>query len=162
MGRQGTAPKKSRTEIRAPENALGGTSHSDYAVLGPKNFVVVSGKQHFEMEKLSIFVDTNAFIHLRDMKKDIPWRDCYDQARQVDLIVISSVIRQLEGIKTGVNDRKRNRARAALALIDEAMDVSDMAIVLREANPTVRLRVGRGVEKGAMGRFSQSAIGRRG
>lgn len=92
------------------------------------------------MALIPIFVDTNAFIHLRDLK-DIPWKSVFSHAKQIDIFVIAPVIKELEGLKTGGNDRKRNRARAALAQIDEAMEDEEGAIVLRKAAPLVRLVV---------------------
>lgn len=94
------------------------------------------------MATIHLIIDTNAFIQLRDLK-DIPWRRVYSEAAQIDLIVIPPVIKELEDFKTGTNDRRRNRARAALKLIDEAMEQDDLALVLRTTGPVVRLVVQR-------------------
>ena len=92
------------------------------------------------MTTIPVFVDTNAFIQLRDLK-DIPWRKIYPGAKRIDLTVIQPVIKELEGFKTGPNERRRDRSRAALALIDRAMDEPGMALTLRNSGPIVRLIV---------------------
>lgn len=66
-----------------------------------------------------IFVDTNVFIHLRDLK-DLKWRDLFPKATQIDILVSQTVIDELDKLKTGSNERRRNRARAALKMIDAA------------------------------------------
>ncbi|MHC2432782.1 PIN domain-containing protein [Bradyrhizobium sp. USDA 4451] len=85
-----------------------------------------------------LFVDTNAFIQVRDLK-DIPWRDLFPGATSVDLMVADAVIRELDKHKTSTNERRRTRARLALQLIDKGSLEPDFALVLKDAPVCVRL-----------------------
>ncbi|TPL49827.1 PIN domain-containing protein [Mesorhizobium sp. B2-4-6] len=93
------------------------------------------------MKTIPIFVDTNAFIQMRDLK-DIPWAATFPQASRIDIMVIMPVIKELEAFKVGPNERRRDRSRAALALIDEAMELDSMALEWKPGHPSVWLRVG--------------------
>lgn len=95
-----------------------------------------------KMRIISVFVDTNAFIQLRDLK-DIPWGKIYKDADRIDIHVPLPVIKELENFKTGTAARQRDRSRKALRDIDEAMDADDRALTLKEASPEVRLVVER-------------------
>jgi hypothetical protein len=86
-----------------------------------------------------LFIDTNVFLQVRDLK-DLPWRDLFPGVRVVDLMAAPIVIEELDKHKTGTNKRRRNRARAALNLIEEASSCEpDLALVLKD-NP-VRVRI---------------------
>jgi PIN domain len=85
-----------------------------------------------------LFVDTNAFLQMRDLK-DIPWNDLFPGVQTVDLMIAPRVIEELDKHKAGTNQRRRDRARAALQLIDKAPLTPDFALVLK-SNP-VRLRL---------------------
>ncbi|ATU95423.1 PIN domain-containing protein [Phyllobacterium zundukense] len=92
------------------------------------------------MDTIPLFVDSNAFIQLRDLK-DIPWSKVFPAAKRIDLVVTPPVIKELEGMKTGPNERRRDRARAALALVDHAMEEEGSSIKLRPDRPEVWLKV---------------------
>lgn len=91
-----------------------------------------------------LFVDTNGFIQVRDFK-DIPWRELFPEAKQIDIMVVQAVISELDEHKVSTNSRRRNRARAALQLIDQASEASDFALMLRERPIKVRLIVTPGI-----------------
>ncbi|MGY3490215.1 hypothetical protein ACVW1C_008098 [Bradyrhizobium sp. USDA 4011] len=85
-----------------------------------------------------LFVDTNAFIQVRDLK-DIPWGDLFPRADAVDLMIADAVVRELDEHKTSTNERRRTRARLALQLIDKASLEPDFALVLKDSPVRVRL-----------------------
>lgn len=86
------------------------------------------------MEKI-VYVDTNAFLQMRDLK-DLPWKDIFPDAGIVSIVVSRPVTAELEKHKASTNRRRRDRARAALTLIDQAMDNdADMSISLRDGGP---------------------------
>ncbi|WP_171947581.1 PIN domain-containing protein [Bradyrhizobium erythrophlei] len=92
------------------------------------------------MVKKILFVDTNAFIQVRDLK-DVPWRDLFPGATAVDLMVADAVIRELDKHKTSTNERRRSRARLALQLIDKASLEPEFALDLRNAPVRLRLAI---------------------
>lgn len=92
------------------------------------------------MTIIPIFVDTNAFIQMRDLR-DIPWGTTFPQASRIDIIITAPVIKELETFKVGTNERRRDRSRAALALIDEAMELENMALELKSGHPSIWLKV---------------------
>lgn len=94
------------------------------------------------MEKVSyrLFIDTNAFLQLRDLK-DLPWREVLPDADVIDLYVAPIVIEELDTHKISTNKRRRDRSRLALALIEEASQNPERTIVLREGPITVRLSI---------------------
>ena len=53
-------------------------------------------------EKIFLFVDTNAFIQLKDLK-DIPWRKLFPKVKEVEILVSSAVIEELDDFKIGKN-----------------------------------------------------------
>jgi hypothetical protein len=86
-----------------------------------------------------LFIDTNAFLQVRDLK-DLPWRDLFPKVRAIDLMIAHCVIEELDQHKTATNQRRRDRARAALKLIEQASSCEpDLALVLKD-NP-VRVRI---------------------
>jgi len=89
-------------------------------------------------DKAILFVDTNAFLQLRDLK-DLPWREILPGVKTVDLMIAPQVINELDKFKNGTSDRKRNRAIAGLALIDLASEQDNLATVLRADPFEVRL-----------------------
>ena len=97
------------------------------------------------MEKVTVFVDTNAFIQLRDLK-DIPWQELFPGAKRVAIMVARPVIQELDKHKVSTNSRRRNRARSALKLIDQASAASDRTMLLREAPIHISLTVPRRIE----------------
>lgn len=92
------------------------------------------------MKKVLVFPDTNAFIQLRDLK-DLPWLELFPEADEVCLLIARSVVQELDKHKVSTNSRRRDRARAALKLIDAASESSDRSIVLRDKSVRVVLNV---------------------
>lgn len=88
----------------------------------------------------TIFIDTNGFIQVRDLK-DVPWRDLFPGVQAVDVVVASCVIEELDEFKTGLNQRRRDRARLALNLIEKASCENGFALTIREEPVRVRLVV---------------------
>lgn len=91
-------------------------------------------------EKISLFVDTNAFIQLKDLK-DIPWRERFPKVKNVEILVSSAVIEELDDFKIGKNKRKRNRARLALKQIVDASTDKKNRLLLREGATTISLKL---------------------
>lgn len=87
-----------------------------------------------------VFVDTNCFLHLRDLK-DLPWREVFAGEQVFDIYVSAVVVDELDRLKTEKTGRLRDRARAALKLIEAATDQPGMRLELRAANPQVWLVV---------------------
>jgi hypothetical protein len=85
-----------------------------------------------------LFVDTNAFIQVSDLK-DRPWRDLFPGVTAVDLMVVDAVIGELDEHKISTNERRRTLARLALQLIDKASLEPERALVLKDAPVRVRL-----------------------
>ncbi len=75
--------------------------------------------ENTDKEEVNIFVDTNAFIHLRDLK-DLPWRELFPKIRHLNIYVSSRVIEELDKFKVGSSKRKRDRSRKALKTIKDA------------------------------------------
>jgi hypothetical protein len=92
------------------------------------------------MEPTPVILDTNAFLQLRDLK-DLPWHELIPGVAGVDLIVTNGVIKELDAQKTGSSRRRRDRARAALALVDAALNTGSFAVELRRQPMTIRLVV---------------------
>lgn len=92
------------------------------------------------IKAVPLFIDTNGFLHLRDLK-DLPWKEVFPDADRIDVLVSARVIEELDDFKTGSSGRKRNRARAALKLIDLASEKADFTLVVRELPVEVRLVV---------------------
>jgi PIN domain len=86
----------------------------------------------------ALFIDTNGFIQVRDLK-DIPWRNLFPGVKAVDVMIAQSVIRELDRHKNSTNQRRRDRARLALQVIDSASRTPDLAVVLRDGPIRVRL-----------------------
>lgn len=94
------------------------------------------------MEEVIVFTDTNGFIQLRDFK-DIPWKELFPKAKRVTITVARTVIEELDRHKVSTNGRRRDRARAALKLIDQASEAPNKTIELRQKPIQVRLSVPR-------------------
>lgn len=87
-----------------------------------------------------IFVDTNCFIHLRDLK-DLPWGALFSDARWIDIVVAPIVIEELDRFKDDRNGRRRDRARSALNLIEAASTQSGFRLLLKETPIKISLRI---------------------
>jgi rRNA-processing protein FCF1 len=92
---------------------------------------------------IALFIDTNCFIELRDLK-DLPWHELFPGADQVDLLVAPPVIKELDRFKSSPRERLRKRARLALQMIDEASRAEGLALVLRTQPMIVRLALAAG------------------
>lgn len=90
--------------------------------------------------RLRVFIDTNCFLHLRDLK-DLPWREAFPDASAIDLYVAAIVIDELDRLKTEKTRRIRDRCLAALTLIEEASDQPAMRLELRALPAPVALVV---------------------
>src|ERR1700694_2150152 len=87
-----------------------------------------------------LFTDTNGFLQVRDLK-DIPWADLFPGVRSIDVMVAPRVIEELDKHKTSTNQRRRDRARHALRLIEKASLEPDLALVIKDAPIRVRVVV---------------------
>jgi hypothetical protein len=85
-----------------------------------------------------LFTDTNGFLQVGDLK-DVPWKDLFPGVKAVDVMVAPSVIDELDKHKNGTNQRRRDRARFALQVIERASREPDLALVIRD-NP-IRVRI---------------------
>lgn len=90
------------------------------------------------MSEISAFLDCNGFIQLRDLK-DLNWRQVFSSVQVIRLLVSSAIIDELDVLKMSPNRRRRDRARAALQLIDIASQAADFTKVLREQPVRVEL-----------------------
>lgn len=92
---------------------------------------------------VQLFVDTNAFIQMRDLK-DLPWRELFPDAVAIDILISQTVIDELDRLKTGTNERRRNRARLALRMINAASDTADFSLPLAHSSLALRLVIATG------------------
>lgn len=90
-----------------------------------------------------VFVDTNCFLHLRDLK-DLPWRDVLPGVSDLQIMVAHVVIDELDRLKTEKSSRIRDRCRAALSLIEEASSQDGMLLELRSVPFRISLIVAEG------------------
>ncbi|KQM27901.1 hypothetical protein ASE57_06060 [Sphingomonas sp. Leaf11] len=88
----------------------------------------------------TIFVDTNAFIQLRDLA-DLPWRELLPDADHVAIMVARPVIEELDRFKVSNRTRLRDRSRRALAIIDEAGGGEGRTLVLKERPLLITLTI---------------------
>ena len=89
---------------------------------------------------LALFIDTNSFLQLKDFNQ-IAWRTLFPKAELITLFVCSAVIGELDKHKVSTNQRRRDRARKALKLIDDASASKDMTLSVRRSAPTVELAI---------------------
>src|SRR6266404_333041 len=85
-----------------------------------------------------LFIDTNAFIQLRDLK-DWPWRELFPEATHINILVSQTVVDELDHLKSGTNERRRNRARLALKMIDEASKNPTFSLMFPQTTVSLRL-----------------------
>ena len=91
-----------------------------------------------ESDNVTVFVDTNCFIQLRDLK-DLPWKELFPGGGTIVIVVASVVMDELDTKKHDRNQRVRNRARLALNLINEASRTDGMELSLKPgAKPETR------------------------
>jgi len=89
---------------------------------------------------LAIFVDTNCFIHLRDVQ-DLPWRVLFPDFSAFEIVVAPIVIEELDGLKARNQRRQRTRANLALETILKASAQPDLRTKLRDEPITLSLRI---------------------
>ena len=87
-----------------------------------------------------VIIDCNCFLQLRDLK-DLPWGDLFPGIKRIEIMVTPSVITELDVKKNDGKDRIRNRARAALKLLDAASEAEEMRLMLRDGPIIVALNV---------------------
>jgi hypothetical protein len=92
------------------------------------------------MDCVTLFIDTNGFIQLRELK-DIPWRKLFRGVKHVRIMVARVVVEELDKHKASNKDRQRNRARAALKLIAEASKAKGRVLTLKEEPVRVTLEI---------------------
>ncbi len=90
--------------------------------------------------EVTVFIDTNAFIHLRDLK-DLPWKEEFPKLKTLNIMIASRVIEELDDFKVGQNQRKRDRARSALKLIKQSVRSDNGRLQLREKPIEIYLQV---------------------
>ena len=92
------------------------------------------------MKEVIVFTDTNVFIQLRDLQ-DLPWCELFPDVKHVAIMVARPVIQELGRHKVSTKPRLRNRARAALKIIDEASAAPNRMIELQKVPILVTLMV---------------------
>jgi hypothetical protein len=85
-----------------------------------------------------LFTDTNGFLQVRDLQ-DVPWQELFPDVKAIDLMIAPSVISELDKHKSGTNQRRRDRARLALQVIEKASRAPDFALVIRDSPIRVRI-----------------------
>lgn len=85
-----------------------------------------------------LFIDTNGFLQVRDLK-DIPWSELFAGVKGIDVMVAPRVIEELDKHKNSANQRRRDRARLALQLIEKASLEHGLALAIRDIPIRVRL-----------------------
>lgn len=90
------------------------------------------------VDAVAVFVDCNCFLQLRDLK-DQPWNSLFPEVTRVEIMVMPSVLSELDKKKVDPKDRIRNRARAAIKLIDAASTQDPMRLVLKQGPVLVAL-----------------------
>ncbi len=94
---------------------------------------------------LTIYVDTNCFIELRDLQ-DLPWKEIVPkEVNKVEIAVPRVVISELDKMKSDrSSDRRRNRSRRALSLIATAIEEVNERVALKNSTVDLSLRICRG------------------
>ncbi|HEY4944118.1 MAG TPA: PIN domain-containing protein [Rhizomicrobium sp.] len=85
-----------------------------------------------------LYIDTNGFLQLRDLK-DLPWKELFPDTSEIDLLVAPAIIDELDQFKTSTNERRRKRSRQALQLIDSASENDGLALTIRDTPIKVRI-----------------------
>lgn len=91
-------------------------------------------------ETLAVIVDCNCFLQLRDLK-DLDWPGLFPGVTCVEIMVTPSVLNELDRKKVDTKDRIRNRARAAIRLIDAASEAEPMRLVIRDGAVTIAINL---------------------
>lgn len=73
--------------------------------------------------RFTAYVDTNRFIHRGDLK-DLPRQERFAGAGIIERVVAPVVVDELDQLKMDREGRRRDRARVAQRLIEQASQVS--------------------------------------
>jgi len=92
------------------------------------------------MNSVTLFIDTNGFIQLRDLK-DIPWRKLFRGVKHVRIMVARIVVDELDQHKVSNKPRQRDRARAALKQIRLARKAPGGALTLKDSPLKITLEI---------------------
>lgn len=92
------------------------------------------------MDRVTLFIDTNGFIQLRDLK-DIPWRKLFPGVKHVRIMVARAVVDELDKHKVSNKPRQRDRARAAIKQIGQARKAPGGVLTLKEAPVKITLEI---------------------
>lgn len=87
-----------------------------------------------------VFVDTNCFIHLRDLK-DLPWTELFPGMRSLEIVIAQAVIDELDSIKNSKTGRTRDRSRMALSLIEEISSKKNMSMEIRSVPYKIVIKI---------------------
>lgn len=86
-----------------------------------------------------VFADTNVFLQCKALQ-DLPWKDLFDAADQIDLLVGAPVQDEIDRLKQDGNHRRARRARDTNNLFRQALDSAEEAMTIRESGPRVVLK----------------------
>jgi hypothetical protein len=89
---------------------------------------------------VTVFVDTNCFLQLRDLE-DLPWSQLLGEADHVEIAIAAPVLKELDGFKSGKDQRRRDRARAALNHFELDTGEGPLLVELRAHAPKLTLRL---------------------
>ncbi|MDM7957177.1 PIN domain-containing protein [Blastomonas sp.] len=92
---------------------------------------------------VAVFADTNSFLQMKDFKQ-IGWLTVFPGVETITVFVCNAVIAELDKHKVSTNKRRRDRARKALRLIEEAAATTEMRLTVREKAPKVDIVIWRG------------------
>lgn len=89
------------------------------------------------MKSIRIFIDANIFLQMGDLHS-LNWRILFPQADDIEILVSMHVVKELDKLKNGREERIRRRSRAALQIIEGA---SKTEKVIRHDPYRVAIRV---------------------
>tara|TARA_R110000850_G_scaffold136540_1_gene257720 strand:- start:1579 stop:3009 length:1431 start_codon:yes stop_codon:yes gene_type:complete len=92
------------------------------------------------MKTEHIFIDTNGFIQFFDLQQ-LNWKEALPDAEEIIVLVSGVVIEELDQHKNSSNQRRRDRARSALRMIEAASEQVDLMLLLRQKAPKVILKI---------------------
>lgn len=98
------------------------------------------------MAGVRVYIDTNCFLQLKDFNQ-VRWQDLFGNIDEITLVVCQAVINELDRHKGSTNRRRRDRARSALKVIEDAASTSDMSLPIRDNAPKVNLTIWPGTPK---------------
>jgi predicted ribonuclease YlaK len=84
------------------------------------------------------FLDSNLFLQCRPLA-ELDW-DRFADSEDVTLLIPSAVLAELDKHKADGNNRRAQRARAALKFLDALLESEDESVVIREKPVRVTVR----------------------